>query len=307
MEECFTRGSPSWSYLSDFGSGHDDAHHHVSVRAPMTIAHESGTVTAPTLAPTESSTAPAAAPTTAPTDGSAAPTYARTDGSATPTSAPIDADADDSHDSPDDHASAPRCLCANPNILLGFVDDPDYDTYSLAGTNRMPENYLDAEVMLLDPDMGDFYAGCQTACLKKNSSAWYSVWNSFGTANYADSPEYSRCRCSDPDPGDSKLSTQLVEDPGYDTWSLAGPQRQLRPFHKIDGFDLEDDECIRHCSTVSPGSTWVALWNAFGELNGAMEGILLSREKRCLCEDTTKEYAIDKDPSYDLYSLRGEC
>jgi len=118
----------------------------------------------------------------------------------------------------------------------------------------------------------------------------------------------NQVRCSDPDPGEDKLSSQLVEDPGYDTFSLAGPHKNLRPMHKIDGFDLDDDECIRHCAVLSPGSNWVSLWNPIGEMNGALNaGMLSVNEKRCLCEDTTKEYALDDDPSYDLYSLRGEC
>ena len=201
----------------------------------------------------------------------------------------------------------PKCLCANPEIILGFVDDPDYNTYSLAGTNRMPENYLDAGI--INPDSSDFPFDCKIACLKMNSSLWYSVWNHYGIANYAgDAGEETRCRCSDPDPGEDKLSSQLVEDPGYDTFSLAGPHKNLRPMHKIDGFDLDDDECIRHCAVLSPGSNWVSLWNPIGEMNGALNaGMLSVNEKRCLCEDTTKEYALDDDPSYDLYSLRGEC
>ena len=199
----------------------------------------------------------------------------------------------------------PKCLCANPSILLGFVDDPDYHTYSLAGSNRMPENYLDAGI--LNPDSADFPFECKIACLKMNSSLWYSVWNQYGAANYGGAGEETRCRCSDPDPGDDRLSSQLVEDPGYDTFSLAGPHKNLRPFHKIDAFDLDDDECIRHCSVESPGSTWVALWNPIGEMNGALNAGMLSINKRCLCEDTSKEYELDDDPTYDLYSLRGEC
>jgi hypothetical protein len=199
----------------------------------------------------------------------------------------------------------PKCLCANPSILLGFVDDPDYHTYSLAGANRMPENYLDAGI--LNPDSADFSFDCKLACLKMNSSLWYAVWNPYGAANYGDAGEETRCRCSDPDPGDDKLSSQLVEDPGYDTFSLAGPHSNLRPMHKIDGFDLDDDECIRHCAVESPGSTWVALWNPVGELDGALNAGMLSQNKRCLCEDTSKEYALDDAPGYDLYSLRGEC
>ena len=64
---------------------------------------------------------------------------------------------------------------------------------------------------------------------------------------------------------------------------------------------------IRHCAMISPGSTWVALWNAIGELDGALNAGMLSQNKRCLCEDTSKEYALDDAPEYDLYSLRGEC
>ena len=64
---------------------------------------------------------------------------------------------------------------------------------------------------------------------------------------------------------------------------------------------------IRHCAVISPGSTWVALWNAIGELDGALNAGMLSQNKRCLCEDTSKEYALDDAPEYDLYSLRGEC
>jgi len=135
----------------------------------------------------------------------------------------------------------------------------------------------------------------------------YAVWNPYGAANYGDAGEETRCRCSDPEPGDDKLSSQLVEDPGYDTFSLAGPHSNLRPMHKIDGFDLDDDECIRHCAVESPGSTWVALWNPVGELDGALNAGMLSQNKRCLCEDTSKEYALDDAPGYDLYSLRGEC
>ena len=82
----------------------------------------------------------------------------------------------------------------------------------------------------------------------------------------------------------------------------------LRPFHKIDGFDLELDECIRHCHTLVPNSTWIGLWSSLGELNGELNSNgVFEQSKRCLCEDTSREYAIDDDPSYDLYSLRGEC
>ena len=207
----------------------------------------------------------------------------------------------------DETAPLPRCLCADPDILKGFIDDPDYDTYSLAGTERMPENYLDAEEPF-NPDTatGDFHFDCKIACLKMNSSLWYAVWNSYGETNY-DNATDSRCRCSNPDPGDGKLSSQLVEDPGYNTYSLAGPHNGYRPYHRIDAFDLDLDECIQHCSAEINGSTWVALWNAVGELGGALEAGLIDESKRCLCEDTSKEYAIDADPSYDMYSLRGEC
>ena len=150
----------------------------------------------------------------------------------------------------------------------------------------------------------DFKLDCRRACLKMNASLWYADWNPYGQQNYVDS-EKSRCRCSDPT---SAMPSQLVEDPGYHTWSLAGPHSGLRPFHKIDAFDLELDQCIRFCGELVPNSTWVALWNNVGELDGALEaGGALERAKRCLCEDTSKEYAIDDDPSYDLYSLRGEC
>ena len=55
------------------------------------------------------------------------------------------------------------------------------------------------------------------------------MWNQYGAANYLESGEESRCRCSDPDPGEAKLSSQLVEDPGYDTYSLAGPHKCAEP------------------------------------------------------------------------------
>ena len=66
----------------------------------------------------------------------------------------------------------PKCLCANPAILLGFVDDPDYHTYSLAGANRMPQNYLDAGALSSSGDSAGFMAQCKLACLKMNSSLW---------------------------------------------------------------------------------------------------------------------------------------
>ena len=198
----------------------------------------------------------------------------------------------------------PSCLCANPSVLLGFVDDPDYNTYSLAGINRMPENYIDAGI--INADSADFQFDCKITCLKMNSSLWYAVWNNYGKTNYAEEPG-SRCRCSDPEPGDDRLSSKLVEDPGYDTRSLAGPHTGLRPLHKLDAFDLDDDECLRHCSVVAPGSTWAAIWNPVGEITGEFAAGMTTLNRRCLCEDTSKEYAIDIDPEYDLYSLRGEC
>ena len=57
----------------------------------------------------------------------------------------------------------------------------------------------------------------------------YAVWNQYGAANYLEAGEEGRCRCSDPDPGEAKLSSQLVEDPGYDTYSLAGPHKYAEP------------------------------------------------------------------------------
>jgi hypothetical protein len=196
----------------------------------------------------------------------------------------------------------PQCLCADTDTFMGFVDDPDFDTYSMAGAQRMPLHYQDA--IITDAPSADFKLDCRRACLKMNASLWYAAWNPYGRANYADTGA-SRCRCSDPT---SAMPSQLVEDPGYHTWSLAGPHAGLRPFHKLDGFDLELDECIRHCGTVVPNSTWVALWSPIGELNGGLNsGGVFEQSKRCLCEDTSKEYAIDDDPSYDLYSLRGEC
>jgi len=194
-----------------------------------------------------------------------------------------------------------QCLCADTGTFKGFVDDPDYDTYSMAGVERMPLHYQDAPIT--DAPSADFKLDCRRACLKMNASLWYATWNPYGQANYVDSGA-SRCRCSDPT---SAMPSQLVEDPGYHTWSLAGPHVGFRPFHKLDGFDLELDECIRHCSTEVPNSTWVGIWNQIGELNGELEASAFGQSKRCLCEDTSKEYAIDDDPSYDLYSLRGEC
>lgn len=258
MEECFERGAPSWSYITEFGMDRKD-HHQGSVLDGLQTSHEAGSE--------------------------------------------VWDDAHTVHPS-NETIALPKCLCANPAILLGFVDDPDYHTYSLAGANRMPQNYLDAGAL---SSSGDFMSQCKLACLKMNSSLWYAVWNQYGAANYLEAGEESRCRCSDPDPGEGKLSSQLVEDPGYDTYSLAGPHKNLRPLHKLDAFDLEDDECIRHCAVISPGSTWVALWNAIGELDGALNAGMLSQNKRCLCEDTSKEYALDDAPEYDLYSLRGEC
>ena len=35
----------------------------------------------------------------------------------------------------------PQCLCADTETFAGFVDDPDYDTYSMAGPARMPLHY----------------------------------------------------------------------------------------------------------------------------------------------------------------------
>ena len=35
----------------------------------------------------------------------------------------------------------PQCLCADTDTFAGFVDDPDYDTYSMAGSARMPLHY----------------------------------------------------------------------------------------------------------------------------------------------------------------------
>ena len=110
-----------------------------------------------------------------------------------------------------------------------------------------------------------------------NASLWYATWNPYGQANYVGT-EASRCRCSDPT---SPMPSQLVDDPGYQTWSLAGPHAGLRPFHDLDGFDLELDECIRHCETVVPNSTWVALWNPLGELEGGLEsGGVFEQSKR---------------------------
>ena len=68
-----------------------------------------------------------------------------------------------------------------------------------------------------------------------NASLWYAVWNDYGKENYAGT-DASRCRCSDPT---SAMPSQLVDEPGYHTYSLAGPHSGLRPYHKIDGFDLE--------------------------------------------------------------------
>ena len=49
-------------------------------------------------------------------------------------------------------------------------------------------------------------------------------------------PSWPRARSSDPT---SAMPSQLVDEPGYHTYSLAGPHSGLRPYHKIDGFDLE--------------------------------------------------------------------
>ena len=40
----------------------------------------------------------------------------------------------------------PQCLCANTDTFMGFVDDPDYDTYSMAGVERMPLHYQEAPI-----------------------------------------------------------------------------------------------------------------------------------------------------------------
>jgi hypothetical protein len=169
----------------------------------------------------------------------------------------------------------------------------------------MPENYIDAGA--LDPDGGDYQAACKRACLDLNASVWYAVWNSYGEANYVEETD-SRCRCSDFDPEEGKLSSQLIEDPGYNTYSLAGPHVGFRPLHKLDAYDLDDDECIRHCAVMSPGSTWVAVWSIIGEVEGGVEpkGTFASK-KRCICEDTSKPYGIVSDPLYELVSLRGPC
>ena len=132
---------------------------------------------------------------------------------------------------------------------------------------------------LIPPSLltADFELDCRRACLKMNASLWYATWNPYGQANYVGT-EASRCRCSDPT---SPMPSQLVDDPGYQTWSLAGPHAGLRPFHDLDGFDLELDECIRHCETVVPNSTWVALWNPLGELEGGLEsGGVFEQSKR---------------------------
>ena len=97
----------------------------------------------------------------------------------------------------------------------------------------MPLHCQDAPIS--DADSDDFNRDCRRACLKMNASLWYAVWNDYGKENYAGT-HASRCRCSDPT---SAMPSQLVDEPGYHTYSLAGPHSGLRPYHKIDGFDLE--------------------------------------------------------------------
>ena len=123
MEECFERGAPSWSYITEFGMDRKD-HHQGSVLDGLQTSHEAGSE--------------------------------------------VWDDAHTVHPS-NETIALPKCLCANPAILLGFVDDPDYHTYSLAGANRMPQNYLDAGAL---SSSGDFMSQCKLACLKMNSSLW---------------------------------------------------------------------------------------------------------------------------------------
>ena len=126
MEECFERGAPSWSYITEFGMDRKD-HHQGSVLDGLQTSHEAGSE--------------------------------------------VWDDAHTVHPS-NETIALPKCLCANPAILLGFVDDPDYHTYSLAGANRMPQNYLDAGALSSSGDAADFMSQCKLACLKMNSSLW---------------------------------------------------------------------------------------------------------------------------------------
>jgi hypothetical protein len=93
----------------------------------------------------------------------------------------------------------------------------------------------DQDAPISDADSDDFNRDCRRACLQMNASLWYAVWNPYGLEHYAGT-DASRCRCSDPT---SAMPSQLVDEPGYHTYSLAGPHSGLRPYHKIDGFDLK--------------------------------------------------------------------
>lgn len=234
-------------------------------------------------------------------------------------------------------ASMPSCKCSDPTVKMGFIDDIYYHVYTLAGPSVRPKHYIDAGDLAADD--------CKARCLSKGASVWYAVRNSaFGTS-VGDilSLKQSKCRCEDPSVGDQ--GTQLVEDPDYDTFSLAGPHPMMRPLHYVDFGDLREDECIQACSTNVTGSIWAANWNWIGDMAdsenspftkmrkrpvsrararglGGISGILgyptdgsdegtgagvLHDAKRCRCHDPSLEFALDPDPGFDMYSLRGEC